>query len=142
MVLFFLLFFLFRNSILWLAPIATTPTKLGTGSSTPVFNVLNQELMETIKLQDYCAEQGFVQIAKVVRANVNGYVFITFIRADNTAENIYVSKAGSASITVGQAVDKALLRPLSIAITKNAAGETRVKLCTNSERIDLADLWD
>ena len=98
--------------------------------------------METIVLRDYCTEQGFVQIAKKIRANVNGYKYITFSRSETDSENIYLAKSLDESTTVGQAIDKDLLKSLQIVHTTNAAGEVRTKLCGKGERLDLADLWD
>jgi hypothetical protein len=98
--------------------------------------------METIVLRDYCAEQGFTQIAKKIRANVNGYKYITFSRSETDSENIYLAKSLDESTTVGQAIDKDLLKSLQIVHTTNAAGEVRTKLCSKGERLDLADLWD
>jgi hypothetical protein len=94
--------------------------------------------VETIK--DFAQSGGFVQIAKNVRENVNGYLFITFINAKNEAENIYFSKASSEKHSAGEEVTKEMLSGMSIAHTQNADGEARVKLIGNSERTELSSL--
>jgi len=99
----------------------------------------NNLVVSTIK--DFAALKGFSSVAPTVRVNTNGYPFITFIDEKNVAENIYFSKAASAKVDVGMPVDKALLAQHQIAITKNEAGEDRIKLISNSERIALSDLF-
>lgn len=93
--------------------------------------------METKKISEFCKERGFVQAGKSIRANVNGYLFITFITAENEAENVYFSKAGSEKYEDGTPVTMDLLKSLQVAEVENASGEKRIKLITNSERLDL-----
>ena len=96
--------------------------------------------MNVLTIKEFVKAQGFIQIAPQVRQNTNGYPFATFYTAKNEAENIYFSKAASKKLNAGDVVDAQLLSQHQIAVVKNAAGEERVKLISNSERIDLADL--
>ena len=94
----------------------------------------------TESVKDFAKKRNFVSIVPTVRANENGYPYITFIDGDNKAENVYFSRAASAAVPAGTVVDKALLEKYQIGYTKNAAGEERVKLISNSERVDLSTL--
>lgn len=87
---------------------------------------------------EFAKASGFVQIVKTIRANTNGYPFLTFINKDNVAENIYFSK--SAQVVVGAPVTAEMLKQFQIAQCINAQGEPRTKLVSNSERLDIADL--
>lgn len=97
-------------------------------------------IFETIK--EFCIAKSFVQLGKSIRTNNNGYPFITFIDKDNKAENIYFSKAAGESVGAGQPVTKDLLATLQVATTQNADGETRIKLISNSDRLDISSLLD
>lgn len=94
-----------------------------------------------MSVKDFAASRGFVQAAPVVRTNVNKYPYVTFIDSNNKAENIYFSINAAKGVTAGSPVDKQLLSTHMIGLTTNAAGEQRVKLISNSERIELADLF-
>lgn len=93
-------------------------------------------------IKDFCKSKGFTQIVPSVRVNENGYPYITFIDAKNIAENIYFSKSASQAVTAGTPVDKAMLSVYQIGVTTNAAGEERIKLISNSDRVDLSSLLD
>lgn len=97
-------------------------------------------IVDTIK--EFCSNKGFVQLGKSVRTNTNGYPFITFIDKDNKAENVYFSKSASQSVGAGQLVTKDLLSTLQVATTQNAEGQVRIKLISNSERLDISSLLD
>ena len=96
--------------------------------------------VESIK--DFAKSKGFMQLAPAVRINTNGYPFITFINEKNEAENIYFSKSAAEQVAEGTPVDKSLLARHQIGITTNAEGEERIKLISNSERVDLFSLLD
>ena len=101
-----------------------------------------KQALKVLTLREFCALKGFVQLAPVVRVNDNGYPFITFIDAANKAENVYFSKSASAGVAAGTPVDKAMLSVYQIGVTINAAGEERMKLITNSDRVDIMSLLD
>ena len=103
--------------------------------------VQKQDALVVSSIKEFVKHKSFVDVAPTVRNNINGYPFITFIDDKNVAENIYFSKAASEKVDAGTPVDKALMSQHQIAITKNAAGEERVKLISNSERIALSDLF-
>lgn len=98
--------------------------------------------MEVQTIKEFVKSQGFTQIASHVRVNTNGYPFVTFIKADNVAENIYFSKNAALLVDKGAAVTKELLSGFQIGATENAAGEVRIKLISNSERLSLDSLLD
>ncbi len=98
--------------------------------------------MEVQTIKDFTKAQGFVQLAPTIRVNTNGYPFITFIKEDNVAENIYFSKNAATIVKSGDAVTKQLLASLQIAAVTNADNEIRVKLISNSDRIELSSLLD
>lgn len=98
--------------------------------------------MNTMTLKEFATERRIVHVAKAVRENSNHYPFITMIDADNKAENVYFSKKAAESVTVGQVVSKELMKDFMIGFTTNADGEERIKLISNSERVEITDLFD
>ncbi len=94
----------------------------------------------TMSIKDFAASKGFNQIVPVVRVNKTGYPYITFIDDDNKAENIYFSKNAALAVTAGTPVTKEMLSVYQVGFTTNEAGEERVKLITNSDRVELSDL--
>ena len=98
--------------------------------------------MKTLKTQtiaEFVKSRNFVEINKLVSTNVNGYPFVTFIDSNNKAENIYFSKSSSDDVSEGDNVQDFIANCV-IVETVNAAGETRLKLSKNSNRISLASL--
>ena len=81
-------------------------------------------------------------IVPVVRTNINGYPYVTFVDSKNVSENIYFSKAASVSLAAGIPVTKEFVKGYQIGETINEAGEKRIKLISNSERLSVADLFD
>lgn len=96
--------------------------------------------LTVVSIAEFCKANGFVQLAPAVRANTNGYTFITFINAKNEAENIYFSKSASSEVAAGQVIDKAMIQKYQVGKTTNAAGETRYKLIGTGSRLSIADL--
>lgn len=98
--------------------------------------------MKFVSLNQFCKENNFVEIHKVVRENSNNYPYITFITKDNKAENIYFSKSKSAEVSAGMLVTASLMKDLQIATVQNAQGESRTKLVGfgESNRLSLDDL--
>ena len=94
---------------------------------------------ETIK--EFVAKHNFTSVVPVVRTNTNGYPFVTFITEDNKAENVYFSKSASEQVDNGTPVNKDMLAKYQIGYTTNEAGEKRIKLISNSERVGLADMF-
>ena len=93
-------------------------------------------------LAEFCKSNNFVDVHKAVRENSNHYPYLTFITADNKAENIYFSKSKSSEVSAGLIVTASLMRDLQIAEVVNANGETRTKLVGfgESNRLSLDDL--
>lgn len=97
--------------------------------------------LKTVSIAEFCKENNFVEVNHSIKTNTNGYPFVTFINADNKAENVYFSKATSTNLTAGSPVSITMLANYRIAKTVNADGEVRTKLVSaNSNRISLADL--
>lgn len=98
--------------------------------------------LETISVRDWMQANGFVQVYKEVRVNENGYPYVTFINADNKAENVYFSKNESKTHHEGMAIERGFFDNLQIADVANADGEVRTKLVgLNSNRIGVEDLF-
>lgn len=95
-----------------------------------------------MSVNEFAKSKGFVQIASSVRKNTNGYPFVTFINKENVAENVYFSKRASGAVTENAPVTKDMLKALQVALVKNEAGEERIKLISNSERLELSALLD
>lgn len=98
--------------------------------------------LKAMPILDFAKSKGFVNIVPRVRINTNGYPYVTFIDSANQAENIYFSKASAEQVAEGTPVDKGLLARHQIGITTNAEGEERIKLISNSERVDLFSLLE
>lgn len=98
--------------------------------------------LPTFTIKEFCVKQGFTQIVPVVKTNINGYPYLTFIKGDNTAENIYFSRKASVALDAGVPVTKDMIKVYQIGLTKNEKGEERFKLISNSERIDIDSLLD
>jgi hypothetical protein len=101
-----------------------------------------KQTLKVLTLKEFCASKGFVQLAPVVRTNENGYPFITFIDSANKAENVYFSRNAAQAVAAGTPVDKAMLSVYQIGVTTNAEGAERMKLITNSDRVDISSLLD
>ncbi len=99
-------------------------------------------IMVTYSIKDFVSQNKFTQIRKVVGKNVNGYPYLTFINGNNEAENVYFSINAAQFVDGGQLVTAELLKEHQVVETKNAAGETRLKISLKGEsmRLDLADL--
>lgn len=96
----------------------------------------------TIPVMDFMKSKSFISCHKSVRANANGYPYVTFINDKNVAENIYFSKATGEKYKADQGIEKGFFNSLAIAETTNADGEIRIKLvCTNTTRLSLEDLF-
>ncbi len=96
--------------------------------------------MKASTIKEFASAKDFVNIASAIRVNTNNYPFVTFIDSKNVAENVYFSKKASELVAEGQAITADFLKGFQIGYTKNEAGEERVKLISNSERLVLADL--
>lgn len=96
-------------------------------------------VVQTIK--EFMLSNGLT-VSPVVRTNTNGYPFVTFINSANVAENVYFSKTSALSVSAGTPVTKELFKCYQIGNVVNSAGESRIKLIGNSERLTVSDLFD
>lgn len=103
-------------------------------------NTQAKQPIKAMPIKQFAQEKDFKQIVPTVRANTNNYPYLTFIDSKNVAENVYFSKAGSKLVTEGMPVTKEVLAQFQVAETTNEAGEKRMKLISNSERVELGDL--
>lgn len=97
----------------------------------------------TASVKDFMKSNNFTQVHKEVRANTNGYPYITFIDSKNVAENIYFSKGASEQVSEGQEIKKGFFDNFLVATTTNATGEERIKIVRSgdSTRLDVEDLF-
>ncbi len=102
----------------------------------------NSTVLNTQSVKDFVKSKGFQSVAPTIRANTNGYPYITFIDDKNVAENVYFSKNGAKMVGAGEPITKELISKFQVADCKNAAGEVRTKLVSNTERINILDLLD
>lgn len=110
---------------------------MSTLSNTEIVNEL-----KTITVKEFMMSKGFVSINKKVGVNTNGYHYITFINANNEAENVYFSKSESANVSAGTEIVKGFFDNLQIAETTNADGELRTKIVGMSgNRLSVDDLF-
>ena len=96
--------------------------------------------VESVK--EFAKSKGFTQLVPTVRVNEHGYPFVTFIDANNKAENVYFSRAAAKAVPAGTVVDKAMLEKYQIGYTTNSEGHERIKLISNSTRLDITELFD
>lgn len=98
--------------------------------------------LKTLSVKDWAKQNNIASVAPVVRTNENGYPYVTMINANNEATNVYFSRAASQAVDAGTPITKELMKAHQIGITTNAEGEERIKLISNSARIDLDSLLD
>ena len=60
-------------------------------------------------------KEGYISVHKTVRANSKDFLYITFIKENNSAMNIYISKRASKSFYEGQEIIKGFFDNLLIA---------------------------
>ncbi len=104
--------------------------------------IVSKPELKTMNIKDYAKSNDIVSIVPTVKINTNGYPFLTMINSKNEAHNVYFSKAASKAVDAGTPVSKEMLAVYQIGITTNEAGKERIKLITNSARIDIASLLD
>lgn len=87
--------------------------------------------MNYINIVKFCTEEDIAHIVPTVRANENGYLFLTLVRVvdgENKSDNIYMSKSTAEQFEVGQDLSNEELKKFSVCHTTNAEGEPRTKL--------------
>jgi hypothetical protein len=95
-----------------------------------------------LSIAEFAKSKGIVSITPKVRANTNGFPYVTMINGNNEAENVYFSKAAATKVAADMPVTTDMLKAHQIGVTHNEAGEERIKLISNSERLDLFALLD
>jgi hypothetical protein len=94
----------------------------------PAAKLATQAPLETQSVLAFMRQNGFTQYNANIGVNVNDYPFVTFINADNEAENVYFSKNAAEQISADEAVNGQFLARFVIVDTVNAEGEARTKL--------------
>jgi hypothetical protein len=87
--------------------------------------------MEYIHIAKFCTDEKIENIVRTVRANKNGYKFLTMVRiieGKNKSEQFYMSKATAEQFEVGQVLSDDELKKFSVVHTTNNDGEPRTKL--------------
>ena len=96
--------------------------------------------MDRISIKEFAKDKGFVQINKTIRANVNGFPYVTFINAKNESENIYFSKGGAEEVKAGDNFTDVASK-FDITFATNAEGVTLPKLCRKGgDRVSIDDI--
>lgn len=101
-------------------------------------------MLNMYSVKDFCNSNNLVEVAKKIRANSNGYLFITFIDSNNKALNIYLSRRLCEVYSEGGVIAKGFFNDKVIVETLNEEGETRLKLSypvKDSQRYNLSELW-
>ena len=79
---------------------------------------------------------------KRVRTNVNNKPYLTFIKSDGQAENIYFSQNGANLVSKGQEVIKGFFDPFTIGQFPDENGEIRSVLITGNTALqEIEDLF-
>jgi hypothetical protein len=96
--------------------------------------------MDRISIKEFAKDRGFVQINKTIGGNLNGYPFVTFITADNKAENVYFSKGGAELVKAGDDFTS-VAGKFDVTYATNAEGVTLPKLCRKGgDRVSIDDI--
>lgn len=93
--------------------------------------------MKTLTVKEFAKEQKFTNFINQVRFNSNNYPYLTFLTADNKAENIYFSKSTAANLAVGEVLTPKAFGELRAVESTNAEGDIRWKLTNSSNRVDI-----
>lgn len=81
--------------------------------NTKIENDISQ--IEVFDVKDFMQTEGYTSVHKTVRANSQNFLYITFIKLDNSALNIYLSKKASKSFHNGQEIKKGFFSTLLVA---------------------------
>lgn len=86
--------------------------------------------MARASLKDFCHTKGYNRVSKV-RANTNGYKYVTLLEAENTtnSENLYLGQRYGEDIEIDTVLP---INELFVAEITNADGEVRIKLTDKS----------
>lgn len=91
---------------------------------------------------EFCKMKKFVELVPKVRFNANEYPFITFITADNKAENIYFTVNASDTVHEGQDLREIAHDLQIVLVTYNDGRESRAKISRkSSSRLTIEDLF-
>lgn len=74
---------------------------------------------ETYSVKDFMIKDGYTSVHKTVRANSQNFLYVTFIKENNEANNIYLSSKISSSYYVGQEINKGFFDNLFIEISND-----------------------
>jgi hypothetical protein len=100
--------------------------------------------LRSITVKDWAAEFNLKQIGNggVVNYNTNGYPYITFVDANNEAENIYFSKRGAQMVAEGQVIEKGFFDDFQMCLAMSPTNGLLWKISPKGEstRIELADV--
>ena len=101
--------------------------------------------MVYIHIAKFCTDEKITDIVPTVRANENGYKFLTLVRVidgENKSENVYMSKSTAEQFELGQVLSNEELKKFSVCHTTNTAGEPRTKLTVGASTwVSVKDLF-
>lgn len=87
----------------------------------------------------FAKEQGFNSMS-IVRANVNGYKYVTLLDSQTgNANNVYLGQRYADTVAVGDTLN---IKALYIQDTNNADGATRYKISDRSGEVSAAKMAD
>lgn len=86
-----------------------------------------------LSFKQFMALRGFTQVVRVVRENSNNYPYLTFVDANNQAENVYFSKNAATKVAKGLELDSKFFLPFTFIQVENAEKELRWKISLASE---------
>lgn len=103
--------------------------------------------MEVVSVKDFMINNALTISSdkdgvKRVRTNVNSKPYLTFIKPDGQAENIYFSQNGATLVSKGQEVVKGFFEPFNIGIFADTDGVERSVLITGKTALQqIEDLF-
>lgn len=88
--------------------------------------------IEVYSVEDFMKKEGYISVHKTVRANSKHFLYITFIKENNSSMNIYISKRASKSFYEGQVILKGFFDDLLIAKVNE-----KIKLVSSTDYSEL-----
>lgn len=97
-----------------------------------VKKVVDISKIEVYSVKDFMKKDGYISVHKTVRANSKNFLYVTFIKENNSAMNIYISKRTSKYFYEGQEIIKGFFDDLLIAMVNE-----KIKLVSSTDYSEL-----
>ena len=85
-----------------------------------------------LSVKDFMNKEGYISVHNNVRANSKNFLYVTFIKENNSAMNIYISKRTSKYFYEGQEIIKGFFDDLVIAMVNE-----KIKLVSSTDYSEL-----